>query len=83
MKLPENLRDFITDPEGQDSYPIVTYTWIMAYKQYDNADKAKALKDALKWGLTDGQKYSDEVGYVPLPQEVVTKVQAAVETIKP
>jgi phosphate transport system substrate-binding protein len=83
VQLPENLVKFIEDPEGEASYPIVSYTWIMAYKQYDSADKAKALKDVLKWGLTDGQKLSDQLGYVPLPPEVVTKVTAAVETIKP
>ncbi len=83
VQLPENLVKFIEDPEGESSYPIVSYTWIMAYKEYDNPEKAKALKDVLKWGLTDGQKLSAELGYVPLPPEVVTKVTAAVETIKP
>jgi phosphate transport system substrate-binding protein len=83
VELPENLVKFIDDPEGESSYPIVSYTWIMAYKQYESADKAKALKDVLKWGLADGQKFSDQLGYVPLPPEVVTKVTAAVETIKP
>lgn len=39
VTLPENLREFITDPEGAESYPIVTYTWILAYKKYDNAAK--------------------------------------------
>jgi|LakMenE01Jun11ns_1017448.scaffolds.fasta_scaffold9750562_2 hypothetical protein len=29
VTLPENLRTFISDPEGADSYPIVTYTWIL------------------------------------------------------
>lgn len=83
VELPENLVEFIEDPEGEASYPIVSYTWIMAYKQYDSADKAKALKDVLKWGLADGQKLSAELGYVPLPPEVATKVTAALETIKP
>ncbi|GAC1467083.1 MAG: phosphate ABC transporter substrate-binding protein PstS [Chamaesiphon sp.] len=83
VTLPANLRAFIVNPEGADSYPIVTYTWILASQNYDKPDKAKALKDVLKWALTDGQKYSSEVGYIPLPQNVVTKVQAAVDTIKP
>ncbi len=34
--LPENLRAFVTDPEGEDSYPIVTYTWLLAYENYDD-----------------------------------------------
>ena len=38
VTLPENLRAFVTDPEGGDSYPIVSYTWILAYGNYDDAD---------------------------------------------
>ncbi len=33
--------------------------------------KAKALKDMLAWCLTDGQKMSEKLGYVPLPDKVV------------
>jgi phosphate transport system substrate-binding protein len=83
VTLPADLQVSITDPTGENSYPIVTYTWVMAYKTYENPDEAKALKDVLKWSLNEGQKYSEELGYVPLPQPVVAKVQAAVDSIKP
>ncbi|WP_199328953.1 phosphate ABC transporter substrate-binding protein PstS [Coleofasciculus sp. FACHB-1120] len=83
VTLPADLQAYIADPEGENSYPIVTYTWIMAYKTYEDPQKAQALKNVLKWSLTEGQKYSEELGYVPLPQPVVTKVQAAVDSIKP
>ncbi|KGF73017.1 phosphate ABC transporter substrate-binding protein [Neosynechococcus sphagnicola sy1] len=83
IQLPESLMAFDPDPEGEGSYPIVTYTWVLAYKTYDNPEKAKSLKEVLKWSLTDGQKLSPDLGYVPLPAEVVTKVTAAVDTISP
>jgi phosphate transport system substrate-binding protein len=82
IKLPENLRAFAPDPEGPDSYPIVSYTWMLAYKDYGDAKKSQAIKDMVKWGLTDGQKLSTELGYVPLPAEVTAKVEAAAQTIK-
>jgi phosphate transport system substrate-binding protein len=82
VELPENLRAFIEDPEGDESYPIVTYTWIMAYKKYDDPEKVKALKEVIAWALTDGQKIAPELGYIPLPEPVVTKVKAALETIQ-
>ncbi|MBD1907582.1 phosphate ABC transporter substrate-binding protein PstS [Trichocoleus sp. FACHB-6] len=81
--LPADLQVSITDPEGDNSYPIVTYTWIMAYKTYEDPQKAQALKNVLNWSLTEGQKYSEELGYVPLPAPVVQKVQAAVNSIQP
>lgn len=81
VTLPENLRAFIADPEGADSYPIVSYTWILAYQQYD-ANKGQAFKDVMNWALTEGQNYAAELGYVPLPEPVVQKVEAALETIQ-
>jgi phosphate transport system substrate-binding protein len=83
VKLPENLKASVTDPEGDDSYPIVTYTWLLVYKQYADADKAKALEAVIEYGLTEGQKFSAEIGYVPLPQSVVEKVGAAAQAISP
>jgi phosphate transport system substrate-binding protein len=82
VTLPENLRAFIEDPEGADSYPIVSYTWILAYQKYADPNKAKALKEVINWAVKDGQSFSKELGYVPLPTNVVEKVEAAVEKIQ-
>ncbi|NJL01597.1 MAG: phosphate ABC transporter substrate-binding protein PstS [Spirulinaceae cyanobacterium SM2_1_0] len=81
VELPENLRAFITDPEGEESYPIATYTWIMAYQEYEDAAKAEALKEVLTWALNEGQTMSEELGYIPLPENVVARVQEAVDSI--
>lgn len=82
IQLPANLRAFVADPSGANSYPIVSYSWIMAYKNYGDANKAKALKNVLQWGLTEGQKMAPQLGYVPLPQNVVAKVKTAINSIK-
>jgi phosphate transport system substrate-binding protein len=83
VTLPENLRAFISDPEGADSYPIVTYTWILAYKKYPDAAKAKAMEATIEYALTDGQKLAAELGYVPLPATVIAKVASAADQISP
>ncbi|MDF5710954.1 MAG: phosphate ABC transporter substrate-binding protein PstS [Nostoc sp. S4] len=83
VTLPPDLRAFISDPEGADSYPIVTYTWLLAYKKYANPAKAKAIEAAIEYALTDGQKQATALGYVPLPQRVITKVAAAADQISP
>ncbi len=80
--LPENLRAFVTDPEGDASYPIVTYTWILAYQNYDDPAKLQAFKDVVNWSLTDGQAFAGELGYIPLPANVVEKVQSKLDTIQ-
>jgi phosphate transport system substrate-binding protein len=83
VTLPPDLRAFISDPQGADSYPIVTYTWILAYKKYPNAAKAKAMEAAIEYALTEGQKQATALGYVPLPKNVITKVAAAADKISP
>ena len=81
-ELPDNLRAFVTDPEGEASYPIVTYSWILAYGNYDDPQKLQAFKDVVNWSLADGQAYAEELGYIPLPANVVEKVEAKLDTIQ-
>jgi phosphate transport system substrate-binding protein len=81
VTLPADFLAFAPDPPSEDAYPIVSYTWIMAYKKYDDPAKAQAVKNMLKWSLTEGQKFSSELGYVPLPASVVSKVEPAVDAI--
>jgi phosphate transport system substrate-binding protein len=83
VQLPDNLRAFISDPEGADSYPVVTYSWLLVPKKVADPEKAKALEAMVEYGLTDGQKVSSELGYVPLPKNVVEKVAAAADQISP
>ena len=83
VKLPENLRVFVADPATEGAYPIATYTWILAYENYDDPAKARALKALLQWCLSEGQEFSAELGYVPLPPRVAERAIAAVEKISP
>jgi phosphate transport system substrate-binding protein len=81
VELPTDMRAWVTDPAGEDSYPIVTYTWILAHKKYDDKAKSAALKSVLKWNLTEGQKLSESLFYIPLPETVASTVLKAVDTI--
>ena len=80
-KLPANLRVYITDPAGEDSYPLVTYTWLLAYKQYDDPLTAKAVELFINYGLNQGQEVAPILGYVPLPQTVREQVAAVADGI--
>lgn len=82
VEMPADLRAWIPDPDGESSYPIVSYTWLLCYSKYSDAAKAKEIKDLVKWCLTDGQKYSTEMGYVPLPEKVVQIVTAKLDEVK-
>ena len=82
VKLPSDMRAFILDPKGENDYPIVTFTWLIVKKEYADPAKAAAVKAFVTYGLTKGQAIAPQLGYVTLPQEVVTKAQAALETVK-
>src|SRR5208283_1968258 len=69
-KLPADLIVWASDPTGADAYPIVTYTWLLLYKQYPDKRKAALLKDLLAYCLKEGQKDAEPLGYVPLPPAV-------------
>jgi phosphate transport system substrate-binding protein len=82
IKIPDDMIAWAPDPEGAKSYPIVTYTWMIFRKNNNDANKAKAMRDMVEFGLTEGQKTADALGYIPLPQSVVEQVRKASANIK-
>jgi phosphate transport system substrate-binding protein len=78
---PEDLRVSITDAAGANAYPISSYTYILAYKDQKDAGKGKALVDFLWWGIHDGEKYAKDLQYAPLPQEIVKRAEAKINSI--
>jgi phosphate transport system substrate-binding protein len=80
--MPENLRAFVSDPDGLNSYPIVTFSWVLVRKKYKNAETAKVVRELFQWSLKDGQQYAPELGYIQLPGAVAEKAQAALNKIE-
>jgi phosphate transport system substrate-binding protein len=62
---------------GADSYPIASFSYLLLYKELttnpglNNQNKAQNLVDFINWAITDGQQFAPEIGYVPLPEQVV------------
>jgi len=84
LVIPDNLRVWLPDPAGAEAYPIVTYTWILCYTNYDDKpDRAAALRNVLDFCLTEGQQWSAELGYIPLPALLADRARMAVQNIKP
>jgi phosphate transport system substrate-binding protein len=81
-QMPANLRMFLPDPAGVDSYPIVTYTWLLLYKSYPDKAKAGQIKQFVNWGLTEGQRFATEYGYAPLPEPVAAAARKALAEVQ-
>jgi phosphate transport system substrate-binding protein len=72
--------DYATKTAG--AYPIDLVTYEIACSKGLAADKAAAVKKFLTFfSSADTQSSLEELGYAPLPQEVQTKVAAAVEAL--
>jgi phosphate transport system substrate-binding protein len=82
VEMLDNLRIWPVDPAGAQDYPIVSFSWLLLYAKYDDAKKLAALKDFVNYGLTEGQTFANELGYIPLPAQVVEKAKAALEKVQ-
>ncbi len=80
--MPDDFRASITNAEGQDAYPISSFTWIMVPVKIADPSKKRALLTFLTWGLTDGQTFADSLSYSRLPDAVVKKTLSALSQIQ-
>jgi phosphate transport system substrate-binding protein len=80
--MPKDFRVSITNAPGKGVYPISSFTWILLYENPKDKNQSKVMVEFMKWALTDGQKFTTDLGYAPLPQEIVKLEMAALATIK-
>jgi phosphate transport system substrate-binding protein len=76
---PTVLRAWPEDPDGKGDYPIASFTWLLLYKTGNDKTKLDALKKFVTYGLTDGQKLAEALGYIPLPTDIVAKAVASLQ----
>ncbi len=55
---------------------------MLFYKDNKDPKKAAALRELVDYCLTEGQKMSEAMGYIPLPANVVGAVRKASSTIQ-
>jgi len=83
LKPDTDFRVSITNPPGDDAYPIASFTWLLIQKDGKDAAKAKLIKDFLTWMITpEAQQMAEGLKYAPLPADVVKLVQARLGTLK-
>jgi len=70
----------VADPRGAGSYPILTLSWLIARRDYDD-QKSAALTDVIRYALTEGQAVADLLGYIPLTEQAVRLILQDLEQI--
>ena len=69
------------DPLGPGSYPILSLSWLILRKDYEDK-KASAIRDVLRYSLTEGQAVADLIGYIPLSKKMIDWLLPAIAKIE-
>ncbi len=82
-KIPDDLQIKVPDPSmNEAAYPIVTYTWIICKRVYDEQKTADTLKAVLRFCLeSPQQEIAEKLGYLRLPPDVIAKCREEIEKI--
>jgi len=66
----------ITDAPGADAYPISATNFILMRKAPKNPASSKQAIDFFTWVYANGDEAATKLGYVPLPDALVTQIEA-------
>jgi phosphate transport system substrate-binding protein len=80
--MPDDFRVSITNAPGAEAYPISSFTWLLLYEDPADRAQSKVMVDFMRWALSEGQAFAANLGYAPLPAEIVTKELAALERVR-
>lgn len=83
--IPDDTRVSITNPTGRYGYPMSGFTWILVYQDQHYGKRtlkdAQALAGLIRWMVTDGQKFTVPLQYIPLPKSVQKKALRQIDRI--
>jgi len=71
----KSFYQILTDQPGKEAWPITGATFIMMHQKQDNPQQAAGALKFFDWAYSKGDKMSDELDYVPLPDSVEALVR--------
>ncbi|MDV3278715.1 MAG: phosphate ABC transporter substrate-binding protein PstS [Nitrososphaerales archaeon] len=75
------INNIYNDTAATNVYPITTFTYALAYQQQTDQTKGAALVNFLWWVVNSAQVAGANLGYVPLPANVVALDDATLNSI--
>jgi phosphate transport system substrate-binding protein len=81
VTIPDDTKVMLTDSSNPKAYPIVGFTWILAYVNQADQAKGESLVYYLWWSIHDGQQFSTDLLYAPLSTDVVKKAEVEIKSI--
>ena len=80
--MPKDFRVSITNAPGHNVYPISSFTWLLLQESPKDVARSRTMADFMRWALTDGQQFAPQLGYAPLPKEVVALEMEALKKVR-
>jgi phosphate transport system substrate-binding protein len=80
--MPKDFRVSITNAPGHDVYPISSFTWLLLQESPRDVARSRIMVDFTRWALSGGQGLAPQLGYAPIPKEVVALEMEALKRVK-
>jgi phosphate transport system substrate-binding protein len=80
--MPKDFRVSITNAPGHDVYPISSFTWLLVQQSPRDVARSRILVDFIRWAISGGQGFTTQLGYAPLPKEVVALELEALKRVR-
>lgn len=71
----------ITNSATADAWPISTFTWILIPKEMADKGKAQAIVRYLWYSTHEGQTFTKDLGYAPLPSAVQKTAEGLIKGV--
>jgi len=81
IRIQDNFKVSIVNAPGIGAYPIASFTWFILPAHIADTAKRNALTSFLNWMLGPGQPQAAALGYLALPQDVVSKEKKAISAL--
>jgi phosphate transport system substrate-binding protein len=81
-RIPDDFRTSLTNTPGVTTWPMSGFTWALVYRDQRDAPRARALVDFLWWCTHEGQASAADLGYAPLPPDLIVRIETALRSIR-
>jgi phosphate transport system substrate-binding protein len=82
VTVPASLQVSLDTAANDAAYPLASYTYVLVYEDAADARRGEALARFLWWAIHDGQRFTKNLDYAPLPARVVTQVEGALKRLR-
>ena len=76
-----DFRVSLVNLQGAGTYPITAWTYLLVPAHMEDCGKARALAGLVRWSLTDGGQFAQQLHYAPLPEAIRGQVLQKLGTV--